>query len=116
MENKLTDELLEQLATLSKLELNDSDKTELRKELEQMLAYVDTLSGLCTDDTLPLTHFPEFIRQLDAESFAASGSAPSVLRLREDIPDPQPQPEELIALAPKRDFSYYIVPNTLHNG
>ena len=130
MENKLTDELLEQLATLSKLELNDSDKTELREELAQMLAYVDTLNGLRTDDTPPLTHFPECVCPLDtdrsassgcapcplaAESFEVSGSAPSVLRLREDIPDSQPHPEELVALAPRRDTSYYIVPNTLHN-
>ncbi len=115
MEYKLTDELLEQLATLSKLEITNSDKTELRKDLTQMLTYVDKLGELCTDDTLPLTHFPECTLLLDAGPSASSDSVQS-LRLREDIPCPQSHPEQFIALAPKQEAPYFVVPNTFHNS
>ena len=110
MNNTLTDELIEQLATLSKLELSDADKTKLRKELAQMLAYVDQLSKLNTEGILPLTHFPECTRQLDTVCTATS--APAIPQLREDIPCSQPGPEQLVALAPRKSDGYYVVPNT----
>ena len=110
MNNILTDKLLEQLATLSKLEFSDTDITELRRDLAQMLVYVDQLSELNTEDTLPLTHFPECIRQLDAVCTATSASAS--LQLREDTPYQQPDSEQFVALAPKQTDGYYIVPNT----
>ena len=112
MDNFLSDELLEQLATLSKLELAASDKQELRSNLAQMLSYVDKLSELCTDDSLPLSHFPECSFPLDALLSGSSGPVHSIPGLREDTPCPQAHPESFTALAPKQKDGYYIVPNT----
>lgn len=110
MNNKLTDELLEQLATLSKLEVSDSDKTELRKDLAQMLAYVDKLRELNTEGTPPLTHFPECTRKLDTVCAATSASSSS--ELRKDVPCQQPDSEQFVTLAPKQADGHYVVPNT----
>lgn len=107
MEQKLSNELLEQMANLSKIELTGTDKQELQKSLEQMLHYVDKLRDLSTDDSLPLTHFPEITGQLDSNH--------SVPSLREDVPRHTPHPEQLTALAPKQSDSYYVVPNSLIN-
>jgi len=116
MDHRLTDTVLEQLATLSKLELTDTNKTELCKDLEQLLTYVDKISELSTDDTLPLTHFPETICRPDAENpVATTTPLQPGPKLREDIPCPDTHPEQLIALAPNQKDSYYIVPNSLHS-
>jgi len=107
MRQKLSNELLEQLANLSKLDLTGTDKQDLQKSLEQMLHYVDKLRELSTGDTLPLTHFPELTRHLDK-------NLPEAL-LREDVPCHTPHPEQLVALAPKQSEAYYVVPNSLNN-
>ena len=112
MDNFLSDELLEQLATLSKLELADSDKQELRSNLTQMLSYVDKLRELGTEDISPLSHFPECSCRLDATLSGTTAPAPSIPGLREDIPCPQTHPETFTSLAPKQEGGYYIVPNT----
>lgn len=103
---KLTDQLLEQLATLSKLNLTDADKTDLGHGLSQMIAYIDKLKELCTDETLPLTHFPELIPECDANG---------IKELREDTPSPFSFAQQLISLAPEQTGSYYTVPNAIDN-
>lgn len=117
MDHRLTDNIFEQLTTLSKLKLTDTNKTELCKDLEQLLAYVDKISELSIDGTLPLTHFPETFCHLGTECPTASTvplhPAPE---LRSDTPHLDIQPEQLVALAPKQRDSYYIVPNTLQNN
>ena len=117
MTNILTNELLEHLTTLSKLELTDSTKTELCKDLEQLLAYIDKISELPLDDITPLTHFPECTSQFDADYHASTDTPlkPSS-GLREDIPCPAVHPKQLVALAPKQTDSYYVVPNTLQSN
>ena len=107
MDNKLTDTSLEQLATLSKLNLSDSTKEDMRRDLSQLLAYVDKLNELNTENLPPLTHFSECILPFHDGS--------SVSGLRKDLPSPSPAPEQLVSLAPKHADSYYIVPNTLSN-
>jgi len=117
MTNILTNELLEHLTTLSKLELTDSTKTELCKDLEQMLSYVDKISELPLDGIRPLTHFPECTSHFDVDLHASTDSflQPSA-GLREDIPYPTAHPKQLVALAPKQTDSYYVVPNSLQSN
>ena len=112
MKSKLSDTVLEQLATQSKLELTDSDKTELRRDLVQMLTYVDKLRELNTEDSPTLTHFPECICKIDTVRSVSSAPAQSSSPLREDIPGSQLPSELLLSLAPRKDDRYYIVPNT----
>lgn len=116
MDHRLTDNVFEQLATLSKLELTDTNKPELCKDLEQLLAYVDKINALSTDDAVPLTHFPETICHPVAETPTATiAPLQPTPGLREDIPHPDAHPEQLVALAPNQKDSFYIVPNSLHS-
>ena len=112
MTHQLTDEQLAQLATLAKLNLIDSEKNALRVELAQLLAYVDKISELPTEDVLPLTHFPECVQQLN-NSGVASAPGPA---LREDIPDRPPHPEQFVSLAPQQKDNCYLVPNTFQGS
>lgn len=125
MDARLNDTVLEQLATLSKLEITDTDKAELCQNLEQLLAYVAKISELSTDDILPLTHFPECTCHLDDSVQLVAALLPPVPEqrkdtafpgLREDTPCPDTNPEPLAALAPKRIDSYYIVPGTFQSN
>lgn len=104
MNTPLTDELLEQLATLSQLDLESTDKTALCHGLEEILSYVDKINELHIDDNPP-AHFRENISWLDD-----STTSP----LRKDIICSQAHPEHLLSLAPKQSGSYYIVPNTFN--
>lgn len=112
MTYRLTDEQLEQLATLAKLDLIDSEKNALRIELAQLLAYVNKISELPTENVLPLTHFPECIQQLSHSGVASV----SDLGLREDFPNRTPHPEQFVSLAPKQQDACYVVPNTFQSS
>ena len=124
MDARLNDTVLEQLATLSKLEITDTGKAELCQNLEQLLAYVAKISELSTDNILPLTHFPECTCHLDDNVQPAALRTPvpeqrkdtAFPGLREDTPCPDTNPEPLAALAPKRIDSYYIVPGTFQSN
>lgn len=125
MDDRLNGTVLEQLATLSKLEITDAGKTELCQNLEQLLAYVTKISELSTDDILPLTHFPECTCHLDDSIQPAAALLPPIPEhhqgtpipgLREDTPCPDTNPELLTALAPTRIDSYYIVPGTFQSN
>lgn len=107
LNSKLTEQLLEQLATLSKLEITEAEKPELLSGLEQMIAYVDKLTGLSTDDTAALTHFPEFLQETGPDTVAA---------LRPDVPQSFPCPEQLLSAAPRQEGSYYVVPNPIEHN
>ena len=107
MENKLDSKTFEQLANLAKLDPAYTDKQDLQQSLEQMLHYIDKLHDLCTDSSIPLTHFTEVTCRLDR--------TPPGTVLREDVPFLTPHPEQLVSLAPKQSESYYSVPNSLGN-
>ena len=53
MANKITDETLEYVAALSKLELSQEEKETARTDMERMLAYIDQLNELDTTQTEP---------------------------------------------------------------
>lgn len=105
MKHQLTDELLEQLATLSKLDLETTERTSLYQGLKEILTYVEKINDLNTDNIPPLTHFPECTKRID-------GSTDSPLR--KDYVFRETHPEQLLALAPRQSASYYIVPNTFN--
>ena len=59
MANQITDETIEYVGILAKLELSDAEKEEAKKDREKMLDYIDTLNELDTDGVEPMSHvFP----------------------------------------------------------
>ena len=49
MANKISDETIEYVGILAKLELSDEEKEQAKKDMETMLDYIDTLNELETE-------------------------------------------------------------------
>lgn len=59
MANKISDETIEYVGILAKLELTEQEKEDAKADMEKMLDYIDTLNELDTDDVEPMSHvFP----------------------------------------------------------
>lgn len=59
MANKISDETIEYVGILAKLELTDEEKEAAKSDMEKMLDYIDTLNELDTAGIEPMSHvFP----------------------------------------------------------
>ena len=59
MANHISDETIEYVGILAKLELSGEEKEQAKKDMESMLDYVDKLNELDTDGVEPMSHvFP----------------------------------------------------------
>ena len=59
MANKISDETIEYVGILAKLELSGQEKEDAKADMEKMLDYIDTLNELDTDGIEPMSHvFP----------------------------------------------------------
>ena len=59
MANVISDETIEYVGILAKLELSDEDKENAKKDMASMLDYIDKLGELDTDGVEPMSHiFP----------------------------------------------------------
>ena len=59
MENKITDETIDYVALLAKLELSAEEKERAKKDMSDMLSYIDKLNELDTMGIEPMSHvFP----------------------------------------------------------
>mgnify|MGYP000464858758 CR=1 FL=1 len=57
--NKISDETIEYVGILAKLELSDAEKEAAKKDMESMLDYIDKLNELDTSNVEPMSHvFP----------------------------------------------------------
>ena len=57
--NKISDETIEYVGILAKLELSEEEKEAAKKDMEQMLDYIDSLNELDTTGIEPMSHvFP----------------------------------------------------------
>ncbi len=56
---EINDALIDKLAHLSRLEFKDDEKQEIRKELEQMIGFINKLNELDTKDVKPLLHMSD---------------------------------------------------------
>ena len=89
--------LLEKLEKLSMLKIKDDKREELANQLSEILAYVENLSELDTDNLSP--------------SFSTlDGGTP----MREDIPQKQPEiVKDIFSHAPKAEDDFFIVPKII---
>lgn len=59
MANKISDETIEYVGILAKLELSGEEKESAKADMEKMLDYIDILNELDTDMAEPMSHvFP----------------------------------------------------------
>jgi aspartyl-tRNA(Asn)/glutamyl-tRNA(Gln) amidotransferase subunit C len=95
---EVTDELIENLADLACLEFTGSEKEEIKKDLQQMIAFIDKLNELDTTGVLPQLHMSDEINVL-----------------REDIAEGSISREEALLNAPLTDGVYFKVPKVIKN-
>ena len=96
MANIISDETIEYVGILAKLELNDEEKEQAKKDMASMLDYIDKLGELDTTGIEPMSHvFP-------VENV-----------MREDVVTNGDGSEETLANAPERHDTSFVVPKTV---
>ena len=93
---EITNELIEKLATLSKLEFEGEQKEKVKNDLQKMLNFVDKLQEINTTGVEPL------IFMTDESN-----------KLREDIAIETISQKEALENAPIKDSDYFRVPKVL---
>lgn len=93
---KITEELIDHIAHLARLEFQGEDKVSIQKDMERMIEFVDKLSEIDTANVEPLIFMSEEMN-----------------RLREDEPEVMVTHEEALMNAPKKDSDYFRIPKVL---
>lgn len=94
--SRISDETIEYTAILAKLELSETEKEQAKKELEQMIDYVDLLQKLDTGGVLPMFQ-----------------SVPVQNVFREDIVTNTDGQETFLSGAPEQKNGMLSVPGTI---
>ena len=96
MANVISDETIEYVGILAKLELSDEEKEAAKNDMARMLDYIDMLNELDTTGVEPMSHiFP-------VENV-----------MREDVVTNSDGSEETLANAPERHDTAFVVPKTV---
>lgn len=93
--NIITDETIEYVGILAKLELNEEEKENAKKDMGEMLDYIDQLNELDTTGVEPMSHV-----------FTVTNV------FREDEVTNQDESEKILANAPKQKNNQFMVPKT----
>ena len=95
MANIISDETIEYVGILAKLELSKEEKEQAKKDMANMLDYIDTLNELDTSGVEPMSHvFP--VNNV----------------FREDVVTNEDDREEILANAPEAKDGAFVVPKT----
>ena len=96
MANVITDETIEYVGILAKLELSDEEKEQAKKDMGSMLDYIDKLNELDTTEVLPMSHvFP--VNNVFREDVVVNGD----------------KSEDILSNAPKAKNGSFVVPKTV---
>lgn len=96
MANVITDETIEYVGILAKLELSDEERQAAKKDMGNMLNYIDMLNGLDTDGVQPMSNvFP--VKNV----------------FREDIVTNGDDSDNMLMNAPEEKDGFYVVPKTV---
>lgn len=77
---EVTDALVEKLAHLARLRFNESEKEEIRNDLQRMIRFVEKLDELDLDGVEPLLHISEEVNVLRNDEVSGSASREAALR------------------------------------
>lgn len=96
MANIISDEIIEYVGILAKLELSSDEKEQAKKDMGRMLDYIDKLNELDTDGVEPMSHiFP--VNNVFREDEIQNGDGREVTLLN----------------APERKEDCFVVPKTI---
>ena len=95
MANVISDETIEYVGILAKLELSAEEKEKAKKDMAEMLDYIDELSELDTEGVEPMSHV-----------FAQNNV------FREDVVTNGDDSENMLKNAPEQKDNMYQVPRT----
>ena len=56
MKQEITDETMEYIGILAKLSLSEEEREQAKKDMNQMLSYIEKMNELDTDQIEPVTH------------------------------------------------------------
>lgn len=94
MANIISDETIEYVGILAKLELSDEEKEQAKKDMGSMLDYIDKLGELDTTGVEPMSHvFP--VKNVFREDVVTNGN------VREDILKNAPGEKEGMFVVPR---------------
>ena len=96
MANVISDDTIEYVGILAKLELNREEKEQAKKDMESMLNYIDKLNELDTEDVVPMSH-----------TFSVHNV------FREDVVTNGDDRENMLCNAPEQKDGAYQVPKTV---
>lgn len=95
MANKISDETIEYVGILAKLELSGEEREQAKKDMESMLDYIDKLGELDTEGVEPMSHiFP--LNNVFREDEVLNGD----------------DSENMLLNAPQKKEGAYMVPKT----
>jgi aspartyl-tRNA(Asn)/glutamyl-tRNA(Gln) amidotransferase subunit C len=89
---------VEHVARLSRLALSDAEIEKMREQLAAILAHIDTLRALDTEQVEPTSH-----------------AVPMENVMRDDEPCPSLPQEEMLANAPDRSTDFFRVPRIIED-
>lgn len=96
MANVISDETIEYVGILAKLELSEEEKEQAKKDMGSMLDYIDKLNELDTSGVEPMSHvFP--IHNVFREDVVVNGDTH----------------EKILANAPREKDGSFVVPKTV---
>ncbi len=95
MANIISDETIEYVGILAKLELSGEEKEQAKKDMGSMLDYIDKLNELDTEGVEPMSHV-----------------FPVMNVFREDVVVNGDDREQMLANAPLKKEGTYMVPKT----
>jgi aspartyl-tRNA(Asn)/glutamyl-tRNA(Gln) amidotransferase subunit C len=93
---KISEETVDHIAHLARLEFEGKNKDAIREDLNRIVAFIDKLKEVETDNVEPLIYMTT-----------------EVNRLREDEPKVTLTQEEVLKNAPKKDSDYFRIPKVL---
>ena len=96
MANQISDETIDYVGILAKLELSREEKEAAKADMEKMLDYIDTLNELDTSAVEPMSHV-----------------LPVQNVFREDIVTNSDTREQLLSNAPEQKDGMFVVPKTV---
>ncbi|MCI8946928.1 MAG: Asp-tRNA(Asn)/Glu-tRNA(Gln) amidotransferase subunit GatC [Lachnospiraceae bacterium] len=95
MENRISDETIEYVGVLAKLELSDEEREQAKRDMGRMLDYIDQMNALDTEGIEPMSH-----------------AFPVENVLREDMVTNGDMRDALLANAPEEKDGMFVVPRT----
>lgn len=95
---EVNDAMLDKLAHLSRLQFNETEKADIKKDLQRMIVFVEKLSELNLEGVEPLLHMSEEVNVLREDEVKGSVSR-----------------EEALKNAPLHDEQFFKVPKVIKN-